>query len=337
MEDNVKRSQGRVLKGKASKAKMAASKFLKCDPSELVAEKEKAGYSNIVYKIIKGKDKYLYKEYLAKTKESMELRWQRFFKSPKILFECEYYHIDEYIDHVPLTKELIKNKEIIQNLARAVAEIHSAENVPECREMNIFYLNAMKRERNNLNSRIRFIRFAQICKKIEKKIECHYSESMFSKDMCICHNDLQFGNILVLPHMKTKIIDFEHVSINIPTVDIANLFNEACTNYNARGAPLLKKQHFIKTNNAKIFVKEYLDHRGINIPTEKVLQEIEKMQTISHYYWFIWATDMILKNKTKSGLDYMTFAKYRLQYLEKDNFITKNNIKELISFITNSL
>ncbi|KAI5160084.1 choline/ethanolamine kinase [Nematocida ausubeli] len=336
MEDCIAREPKRTLKGKVKKIIHLVARYLECSPTELVAEREKAGYSNVVYKVSHGDTKYLYKEYLANSRDIKELQWQMFFKSPRILYECKTYRIDEYIDHVALSKSLFKDENVLISLAKALACIHSEKRELPSAEMDIFYLDRMVQERESLNSKIKFVRFMQICKKIEKKINQLYSESLFKDDLCLCHNDLQFGNILILPEKEAKIIDFEHVSRNIPTVEIANLFNEASTNYAARGAPLAKKQHFIQSESAKIFVKEYLRQRSNTISVGKFLQEVEKMQSIPHYYWFIWAIQMLLTNKEKSSLDYFSFAMNRLQYLHRENFITKNNFKEMQCIIRNS-
>lgn len=329
----IKQHKRKTLRGKGRKAIKAVANYIKCDESELHAEREGLAYSNAVYKVYRGEKKYLYKEYMGTSgSEAAELQWQKYFEMPKILYESAKYRIDEYIEHRPLTKQLVKCPHILRNIAKQVAKIHGAKTPVEIEEKD--YFQTIVKERCSLRNKICSSRFMEICNKIEKKIKKLCCESLFKDSLHICHNDLQFGNILVLPTQDILIIDFEHLSTNILTVDIANFFNEASTNYKARGAPV-SKNHFMNTEYARVFLTEYFKERSINISISKVLKEIERVRSIPYYYWFIWAVKILVQEKKQPGLDYFLFAMQRLQYLEQDNFITQTNVKELRSCIVN--
>lgn len=319
-------------KGKAKRAIRAVAEYLRCPETELTAEREGLGYSNIVFKVSKGEKRYLYKEYLdhAKT-ETAELKWQKYFECPNILFECSRYRIDEYINHTVLSKKTLKTPTVLKNIAKELGRMHRLE--PPA-GMNRAYMEILKEQRSHLVGIIGNRRFFEICKKIERKIEYLYEESIFRTGLSLCHNDLQFGNILLLPSNTAVLIDFEHVSMNIPTVDIAGFFNEASTNYRVRGAPV-SKRHFSCTKYAVIFLNAYLKERDISVPIERVAKEIEKVRPVANYYWFIWAVNMLGKENIQKSLDYFSFAMYRLNYLQRDGFITETNVKEMKSFVKN--
>ncbi|KAI5189913.1 choline/ethanolamine kinase [Nematocida minor] len=328
----IKKMKIAGAKGKAKRAIKAVAHYLGCSESELSAERQGLGYSNIVFKVSSENNSYLYKEYLSDiTLDSFELKWQKHFERPKVLFETSKYRIDEYIEHRVMTKSSLKNPEVLKGIAKQLSAMHSTKTPPGA---NVYYANLLKDQKNKVASKISSIRFFEICKKIEKKIETLCSNSIFKNSLKVCHNDLQFGNILLLPTNEVVIIDFEHVSLNIPSIDIAGFFNEACTNYRQRGAPLAEK-HFLHTEYAKIFLKAYLKEQGISAPVNKVLKEIEKVRSVSHYYWFVWAIAMLVKEKKQASLDYFAFAMNRLRYLQQDDFITSTNVKELRRFIAN--
>lgn len=318
--------------GKKGRAIRAVAKYLESPESDVTAKREGLGYSNIVYKVTRGEDSYLYKEYVSdKKSEPYELAWQKYFKSPRILYECKEYRIDEYIAHKKLSKVSVKDPLVIKSIAKELAKIHESK-IPV--KQNRYYKDILREERALLNKSIDSRRFFEICKKIERKIEGLYKESIFTDSCVLCHNDMQFGNILLLPSDRVMLIDFEHVSINIPTVDIAGFFNEASTNYKARGAPV-SDRHFMHTPHAIVFIKAYLKERSISIEPGKVLQEIEKVKSVSDYYWFIWAVRILGKDTMQKGLDYFSFAMNRLEYLQKEGFITRTNLKEMKSLVRN--
>lgn len=338
-KESIKQEKERKIKrGKEKRALTRMAKHLSCDEKELSLQREVLGYSNVVFKVLHGKEKYLYKEYthgvdgephkgnknsISET-ERYEIMWQRYFDFPRILFVCAEYKIDEYVEHENLTRKKITKKETLKELAKRIAQLHISEPL---KEITKTYTETLEENRINVCKKVRSRVFTEICKKIEKKINVCNERSPFRQKMRLCHNDLQFGNILLLPDARIELIDFEHVSINDPLIEIANLFNEICTDYKKKGAPV--QQKLLSTNLMLFFLNEYLKHTKDTITPEEMLQEIESLRAIPCYYWIIWAIKGLLQEKRNSGLDHFLFITHRLELLREGGLITATNAKEI--------
>ncbi|KAI5180726.1 choline/ethanolamine kinase [Nematocida sp. AWRm80] len=299
---------------------------------ELSAEIETLGYSNIVFKITSRTSKYLYKEYLNKrnSSEKWEILWQKFLGSPKILFETDQYRIDEYIDHSNLNASLIQDKEILSSIAYKLSQIHILIPPPNMRST---YFEEMVKRRIRVQSILKESIFSEECIKIEESISNRMSTSIFTNSTVLAHNDLQFGNILVLDDKSVVLVDFEHMAINSSVIEIANLFNELSTDYSKKGGPL-DKIHFVDRPEAIWFIKEYINIRKLPITPTEYIQEVKKVLDIPQYYWFIWAIEMILFSEHRTAsFDYQSYALKRLKYIQSSGTITtteEHRLREIV-------
>ena len=81
------------------------------------------------------------------------------------------------------------------------------------------------------------------------------------KELCICHNDLYYENILYnLDNKKFDLIDFEFCGLNLPFSDLINLINEFIIDYTKEDFPFFKieTKNFPKKNKLKLYIKAYL-------------------------------------------------------------------------------
>ncbi|KAI5184617.1 choline/ethanolamine kinase [Nematocida homosporus] len=322
-------------RGIARKAILRTARLLGCNEKDLTAEKEALGYTNAVFKVTKGTQRYLYKEYSQKDhQENTELEWQKFFQFPPILFVSPEYRIDEYIEHFNMSRKMVRDKDVLIKLAKEIGRFHKT--VPP-EQMAEPFLDLIKKTRERVSKRLRSDRFVDICQKIEGKIQSLLDSSLFFNRPCLCHNDIQFGNILVLPDKTLKLIDFEHVALNYPTVEIANLFNEMNTNYQRKGAPVSTKS-LLSPELERLFISEYLKEVKAKCSVDDFLSEVERMKCIPQYYWILWAINEYLgRSNSKGSFDYFTFMSHRLDLLHKHKLITITSSKEIKKAVLYSL
>lgn len=325
----------KVLKrGKAWRALNRVAQLLNCSESELVAAKETLGYSNTVFKVSKGKQNYLYKEYLPTDgSAAAELEWQKLFQTPRVLFETPLYRIDEYIEHKPGIRRLIRTRSVLESLATAVAQMHATVPPPQ---LATDYLALMAHKRQLLEKRINHRRFAEICQKLEARFARLYQHSLLAKCYTLCHNDLQPGNILVRPDGQVQLIDFEHVSMNLPTVELANFFNELSSDYSKKDAPF--RAFPLSPETTLGFIEQYLAQTTFTCTPAEFLSEVEAMRGVSCYYWALWGISLVLEKKSSNkSLDYFRFVLNKLDYLRASRLLTPTNVKEVKQILTHTI
>ncbi|VAH09801.1 unnamed protein product [Triticum turgidum subsp. durum] len=166
---------------------------------------------------------------------------------------------------------------------------------------------------------------------LEKEINA--LESEFSgEDQCIgfCHNDLQYGNIMIDEETKAlTIIDYEYASFNPIAFDIANHFCEMAADYHSEEPHVLDYTKYPDVDERKRFVQTYLtdflelfvSHHCLIVPSvegeepdaEKIkdlMNNIEKYTLASHLVWGLWG--IISEHVNDIDFDYMEYARQRL-------------------------
>ncbi|KAI4332921.1 hypothetical protein L6164_017791 [Bauhinia variegata] len=130
-----------------------------------------------------------------------------------------------------------------------------------------------------------------------------------------CHNDLQYGNIML--HEETNsvtIIDYEYASYNPIAYDIANHFCEMAANYHTETPHILDFSKYPDLEERKLFVRKYLTSSGYqtgDIEVEQLLKDIEKYKLANHLFWGIWG--IISGHVNKIDFDYIEYASQRFQ------------------------
>ncbi|CAM0954311.1 unnamed protein product [Alopecurus aequalis] len=129
---------------------------------------------------------------------------------------------------------------------------------------------------------------------LEKEITALESE-LSGEDQCIgfCHNDLQYGNIMMDEETKAlTIIDYEYSSFNPIAYDIANHFCEMAADYHSEEPHVLDYTKYPDVDERKRFVQTYLgSSEGEEPDAEKVkdlMNSIEKYTLASHLLWALW-------------------------------------------------
>ncbi|KAL2898122.1 putative choline kinase 2 [Bienertia sinuspersici] len=132
-------------------------------------------------------------------------------------------------------------------------------------------------------------------------------DSKLSGNQCIvfCHNDLQYGNIMMDEHTKSiTIIDYEYSSYNPVAFDIA------ITSARWLLITIQKRLIFWITINTLVW-KSVKGCQPSELEVEQLLEDVEKYTLASHLYWGIWG--IISHHVNGIDFDYLEYGKQRFQ------------------------
>lgn len=130
-----------------------------------------------------------------------------------------------------------------------------------------------------------------------------------------CHNDLQYGNIMIDEASKLiTIIDYEYASYNPVAYDIANHFCEMVADYHTETPHIMDYTKYPDLEERQRFVRIYLSSSG-NQPSDlevgQLVQDVEKYTVASHLLWGLWG--IISEHVNEIDFDYMEYARQRFQ------------------------
>lgn len=153
---------------------------------------------------------------------------------------------------------------------------------------------------------------------LDKEIsELEKSLSKDNQSVGFCHNDLQYGNIMIDEEtMSITIIDYEYASYNAVAYDIANHFCEMAADYHTETPHILDFGKYPGLEERQHFLRNYLrcsGNQSCDEDIEQLLQDVEKYTLVSHLLWCLWG--IISEHVNEIDFDYMEFARQRfLQY-----------------------
>ncbi|CAL9180846.1 unnamed protein product [Musa hybrid cultivar] len=130
-----------------------------------------------------------------------------------------------------------------------------------------------------------------------------------------CHNDLQYGNIMMDEEFRqVTIIDYEYASFNPIAYDLANHFCEMAANYHTETPHILDYNKYPDVEERKRFIQIYLssgNETSEDTEVEQMLRLIEKYALASHLHWGLWG--IISEHVNEIDFEYMEYARQRFQ------------------------
>ncbi|XP_073299200.1 probable choline kinase 2 isoform X2 [Primulina huaijiensis] len=141
-----------------------------------------------------------------------------------------------------------------------------------------------------------------------------------------CHNDLQYGNIMMDEETKLiTIIDYEYASYNPIAFDLANHFCEMAADYHTETPHILDYSKYPGLKERQTFLHIYLSCSGrqpSDFEVEQLVELVEKYTLASHLLWGLWG--IISEHVNKIDFDYIEYARQRFrQYWEKKSAALK--------------
>ncbi|KAK9156601.1 hypothetical protein Scep_003175 [Stephania cephalantha] len=220
-------------------------------------------------------------------------------QGPRLLGRFANGRVEEFIHARTLSAADLRDLEISALIAAKLREFHGLE-VPGPMEIILW-----DRLRNWLGAA------KSVCPPEEAKmlrlevmdeeVSCLEEELRRGNHQCIgfCHNDLQYGNIMMDEETRSiTIIDYEYAGHNPVAFDIANHFCEMAADYHTDTPHILD------------FTK-YPGDEPSDFEVEELLQDIRKYTLTSHLLWGLWG--IISAHVNKIDFDYMEYARQRFQ------------------------
>ncbi|KAL2324666.1 hypothetical protein Fmac_023724 [Flemingia macrophylla] len=170
---------------------------------------------------------------------------------------------------------------------------------------------------------------------LEKKLSEGYQEIGF------CHNDLQYGNIMMDEDTGLiTIIDYEYASYNPVAYDLANHFCEMVADYHSDTPHVLDYNKYPGLEERQRFIRMYLSSEGkkpSNAKVNKLVKSVEKYTLASHIFWGLWG--LISSYVNKIDFDYKEYSRQRFQqyWLRKPTLLGSPNITSQDATVDGSL
>lgn len=130
-----------------------------------------------------------------------------------------------------------------------------------------------------------------------------------------CHNDLQYGNIMINENDNSvTIIDYEYSSYNPVAYDLANHFCEMAADYHTDTPHLLDYSRYPGFQERCRFIESYLRSSGKVVnqsQIEDLSNDTDGYALASHIHWGLWGIISACVNEIE--FDYMEYARQRFQ------------------------
>ncbi|KAI3961553.1 hypothetical protein MKW92_032747 [Papaver armeniacum] len=267
-----------------------------------------------------GVDAFLNREVEINTFECMSKHGQ----GPRLLGRFSNGRIEEFIHARTLSAHDLRDPEISSLIASKLKEFHKVE-MPGPKNVVLW-----NRLRNWLSSA------KQVCPAEEASVfllnsleeEIAILEKEISGEnqvIGLCHNDLQYGNIMMNEDTNlVTIIDYEYASYNPVAYDLANHFCEMAADYQSETPHILDFNRYPDLEERKRFIRAYLSSSGdepTDVDVVALVEDVEKYTLASHLVWGLWG--IISEHVNDIDFDYMEYAKQRFQQyqLRKDGIL----------------
>lgn len=308
------------------------------DPNEIKVKPLSGAMTNEVFQIIWPTEKGdLHRKVLVRIYgEGVEIFFNR--DDEIRTFECLSHHgqgprllgrfpdgrVEEFLHARTLTADDLRDSEISALIAAKMREFHSLD-MPGPKTVPLW--NRMRR----------WLRKAKgLCSPAEIKEfgldnlddEIQMLEKELTRDdqeIGFCHNDLQYGNIMMDEETKSlTLIDYEYASYNPVAYDIANHFCEMAANYHSDTPHILDYSKYPDVEERRRFIRAYLgstDDEPSESEVEDLVKDAGRYTLANHLFWGLWG--IISAHVNKIDFDYIEYARQRLReyHLRKPRLI----------------
>lgn len=246
---------------------------------------------------------------------------------PRLLGQFSDGRIEEFIHARTLSASDLREPKISALVASKLREFHNLD-MPGPKTVVLW-----DRIRNWLSEAKRLCspsKVEEFCLEIlDEEIDLLQRElSKHSQPVGFCHNDLQYGNIMMDEDTSSiTLIDYEYASYNPIAYDIANHFCEMTADYHSETPHILDYTSYPDLEERKRFVRAYLTSSGENHTEEEVeqlVEDAEKYTLANHLFWGLWG--IISGHINKIDFDYFEYAKQRFDqyWLRKSELLVSS-------------
>ncbi|XP_038896149.1 probable choline kinase 1 isoform X2 [Benincasa hispida] len=210
---------------------------------------------------------------------------------PRLLGQFSDGRIEEFIHARTLSASDLREPKISARIASKLREFHNLD-MPGPKTVVLW-----DRIRNWLSEAKRLISPSEVeefcLETLDEEIDLLQREiSKDSQPIGFCHNDLQYGNIMMDEDTSSiTLIDYEYASYNPIAYDIANHFCEMTADYHSETPHILDYTSYPDLEERKRFVRAYLTLSGEKHTEEEVeqlVEDAEKYTLANHLFWGLW-------------------------------------------------
>eukprot|EP00249_Psilotum_nudum_P013725 c24477_g1_i2 orf=287-1393(-) len=243
-------------------------------------------------------------------------------QGPQLLGRFRNGRVEEFLNARTLTALDLRNPEISACIATKLREFHQLDmpgslqpqlwerlrdwldralNICTLEHQEEFHLHSLEEEISELRKRI----------------------SKPGERVGFCHNDLQYGNIMIneRDHSVT-IIDYEYASFNPVAFDIANHFCEMSANYHTETPHLVDFSKYPDFQERCHFIESYLKSAEQSITfkdVEELVKDTDRYSLASHLHWGLWG--ILSASFSDIDFDYIEYARQRFKLYYRFKFL----------------
>ncbi|KAI5075034.1 hypothetical protein GOP47_0010995 [Adiantum capillus-veneris] len=256
-----------------------------------------------------GVDNFFSREDEIRTFEAMSRAGQ----GPRLLGRFSTGRVEEFLHARTLTAKDLRDPDVSARIAEKLREFHqlSMPGSPEPRIWN--RLRDWLTEALGISSSAEYItefRLHELNVEIE---DLELQASNLHSDIGFCHNDLQYGNIMMDDETNIiTIIDYEYSTYNPVAYDLANHFCEMAANYHTDTPHILDFSKYPGLKERHRFIRAYLESSGDIASVSQVKQlsdEVDFYVLASHIHWGLWG--LISHYVNEIDFDYLEYARQR--------------------------
>jgi len=257
---------------------------------------------------------------------------------PKLLGQFKEGRVEEFIHARTLSAADLRDPEISALIAAKMKEFHHLD-MPGTKNAVLW-----DRMRNWLSEAKSLCSPEHVKEfhldKLEKEINLlEKALSGHDQQIGFCHNDLQYGNIMIDDKAKSiTLIDYEYASYNPIAYDLANHFCEMAADYHTETPHILDYSKYPDQEERLRFIHKYLGssgHQPTDTEVKQFADDIEKFTLASHIFWGLWGLISAYVNHIE--FDYMEYARQRFQqyWLKKPEILNNSNSLDCVKYIGN--
>lgn len=251
---------------------------------------------------------------------------------PQLLATFQNGRIEEYIESVTLTPNMMRGDGISKGIAQALAKFHGLEVDGDDHNELVLWsrLESWRHEagqvmlslskQNSGNPVLQKIKgqgvFDESEFSAEGKFKIFFDKLVAYKSPIVpCHNDLQHGNILLTDTGKIVFIDYEYGGMNYAAYDIANHFCEWASDFTeANSLPHIMnfELKYPILAEREQFIRAYLaESNSSTSDINEWIKAVEEFKELSHLLWAYWG--IIQANNSTIDFDYLGYSLMRLE------------------------
>ncbi|KAK1662144.1 hypothetical protein QYE76_050303 [Lolium multiflorum] len=234
-------------------------------------------------------------------------------QGPRLLGRFPQGRVEEFINARTLSAPDLRDQEISVLIARKLREFHDLD-MPGPKDVSLWQrLRRWLEEARGRCSAEEFKEF-RLDSLGGEIAELEKALSAVDRGVVFCHNDLQYGNIMIYEETRqVTLIDYEYASFNPVAFDIANHFCEFAADYHTATPHVMDFTKYPDTDEQRRFIQTYLGSSGGNpsdTEVETLLDSVAKYTLASQLFWGLWG---IVSGHVNKNIDfeYKEYARQR--------------------------